>query len=164
MLAAVMHSHAEGYGTVLGGIRHDLLRRYLPIGGLKSFNDKSVKLAYGESASCIKDGRVAAVQSLSGTGSCRLFAEFMKRYMPGAAVYIPKPTWANHHNIFRDAQVEQKGFRYYKPDTRGLDFEGLIDDLQVSAVTRQCREFFKNSSAVVVEFRALGVVHVGSTR
>ena len=55
----------------------------------------------------------------------------MHRYMPGAAVYIPKPTWANHHNIFRDAQVEQKGFRYYKPDTRGLDFEGLMEDLQV---------------------------------
>ena len=88
-------------------------------------------MAYGDSAQCIQDARIAAVQSLSGTGSCRLFAEFMHRYMPGAAVYIPKPTWANHHNIFRDAQVEQKGFRYYKPDTRGLDFEGLMEDLQV---------------------------------
>ncbi len=41
---------------------------YLPIGGLKAFNDLSVKLAYGEDADCIKEGRVAAVQSLSGTG------------------------------------------------------------------------------------------------
>jgi hypothetical protein len=41
---------------------------YLPIGGLKPFNELSVKLAYGEDADCIKDGRVAAVQSLSGTG------------------------------------------------------------------------------------------------
>ncbi|KAK9834357.1 hypothetical protein WJX84_005136 [Apatococcus fuscideae] len=106
---------------------------YLPIGGYKPFNEKSVKLAYGEEAQCIQDGRVAAVQSLSGTGSCRLFAEFMKRYMPGAAVYIPKPTWANHHNIFRDAQVEQKSFRYYKPETKGLDFEGLMEDLQGAA-------------------------------
>ena len=105
--------------------------RYLPIGGLKEFNQVSVKLAYGDNSPAIQDARVAAVQSLSGTGSCRLFAEFMHRYLPGAAVCIPKPTWANHHNIFRDAQVEQRGFRYYKPDTRGLDFEGLMEDLQV---------------------------------
>ena len=82
-----------------------MLHRYLPIGGLKSFNEKSVKLAYGESAPCIQDGRVAAVQSLSGTGSCRLFAEFMRRYLPGAAVYIPKPTWSNHHNILTGLTV-----------------------------------------------------------
>jgi len=28
---------------------------------------------------CLKDGTVAAVQSLSGTGSCRLMADFMHR-------------------------------------------------------------------------------------
>lgn len=41
---------------------------YLPIGGLKSFIEKSVALAYGEDAACIKEKRVAAVQTLSGTG------------------------------------------------------------------------------------------------
>jgi hypothetical protein len=24
-------------------------------------------------------------------------AEFMARYMPGARILIPKPTWSNHH-------------------------------------------------------------------
>lgn len=46
-------------------------------------------------------------------------------------VHITKPTWSNHHNIFRDAGVEKKEYRYYKPSTKGLDFEGLIDDLKV---------------------------------
>ncbi|BDA42238.1 Aspartate aminotransferase, mitochondrial [Coccomyxa sp. Obi] len=106
---------------------------YLPIGGLKAFNDLSVKLAYGEDADCIKEGRVAAVQSLSGTGSCRLMAEFMNRYMPGAKIWIPKPTWSNHHNIWRDAGVEEAIYKYYKPETRGLDQEGLLDDLSKAA-------------------------------
>ncbi len=53
--------------------------RYLPIGGLKDFVVESVKLAYGDDAACIKEGRVAAVQSLSGTGSCRLFADFQRK-------------------------------------------------------------------------------------
>ncbi|KAK9814338.1 hypothetical protein WJX72_004134 [[Myrmecia] bisecta] len=105
---------------------------YLPIGGLKSFNQNSIKLAYGDNADVIKKGQVAAVQSLSGTGACRLMAEFMKRFMPGAKVYIPKPTWSNHHNIFRDAGVEEASFRYYKPETRGLDFEGMMSDLKAA--------------------------------
>ena len=47
-------------------------------------------------------------------------------------VHITKPTWSNHHNIFNDAGVGKKEYRYYKPETKGLDFEGLIDDLKVS--------------------------------
>jgi hypothetical protein len=43
--------------------------RYLPIQGLKPFIDHSVRLAYGANADCLRDGRVAAVQSLSGTGA-----------------------------------------------------------------------------------------------
>ena len=32
-------------------------------------------------------------------------------------------------SIWRDAQVEQQQYRYYKPETRGLDQEGLLEDL-----------------------------------
>ena len=41
---------------------------YLPIEGLQTFIDKSLQLAYGEAAACLQAGRVAAVQTLSGTG------------------------------------------------------------------------------------------------
>eukprot|EP00891_Asterochloris_glomerata_P005254 jgi/Astpho2/5254/Aster-04826 len=103
---------------------------YLPMGGLKDFNQVSIKLAYGDNSPAIAEGRVAAVQSLSGTGSCRLMAEFMKRYKPGAKIWITSPTWSNHHNIFRDAGVERKEYRYYKDETRGLDLDGLLEDLK----------------------------------
>jgi len=55
---------------------------------LKDFNQVSIKLAYGDNNEAIADNRVAAVQSLSGTGSCRLMAEFMKRWMPGSKVLV----------------------------------------------------------------------------
>lgn len=105
---------------------------YLPISGLKDFNQLSIKLAYGEDASVVKDNQVAVVQSLSGTGSCRLMAEFQRRWLPGSKVLIPKPTWSNHHNIWRDAGVEEIIYRYYKPETRGLDFDGLMEDLKAA--------------------------------
>mmetsp|Transcript_15989 Transcript_15989/g.48018 ORF Transcript_15989/g.48018 Transcript_15989/m.48018 type:complete len:430 (-) Transcript_15989:310-1599(-) len=103
---------------------------YLPIGGNKQFVDRAVALALGDDNPAIADGRVAALQSLSGTGACRVMAEFMARFMPGAKIHISDPTWANHHNIFRDAGVERTLYKYYKPETRGLDFEGMIADLQ----------------------------------
>jgi aspartate aminotransferase len=45
-------------------------------------------------------------------------------------VYIPVPTWSNHHNIWKDAGCEERTFRYYKPETRGLDFEGMMEDIE----------------------------------
>jgi aspartate/tyrosine/aromatic aminotransferase len=57
--------------------------------GLRDFNAESVKLAYGEDSPVLANKQVAAVQSLSGTGSCRLFAEFQKRFLPNSSIYIP---------------------------------------------------------------------------
>eukprot|EP00198_Chlamydomonas_reinhardtii_P007273 XP_001696609.1 aspartate aminotransferase [Chlamydomonas reinhardtii] len=103
---------------------------YLPIGGLRDFISESVKLAYGDNAAVLAEGQVAAVQSLSGTGSCRLFADFQKRFMPGTKVFIPEPTWSNHFNIWRDAGVEFAKYRYYKAETRGLDMDGFLEDIK----------------------------------
>jgi hypothetical protein len=69
-------------------------REYLPMGGSVKVIDESLKLAYGEDSEFIKDKRIAAVQALSGTGACRLFADFQKRFLPDTQIYIPTPTWA----------------------------------------------------------------------
>ncbi len=38
-------------------------------------------------------GRVATLQSLSGTGSLRVGAEFISKFLPGTTVYLSSPTW-----------------------------------------------------------------------
>jgi aspartate/tyrosine/aromatic aminotransferase len=53
------------------------------------------------------------------------------RFMPKSKVYIPVPTWANHHNIWADAHVPAAAYRYYAPATRGLDFTGMMEDIKV---------------------------------
>eukprot|EP00850_Spirogloea_muscicola_P004358 SM000018S03723 [mRNA] locus=s18:1045783:1048302:+ [translate_table: standard] len=108
------------------------LMEYAPMGGSATFNGLSAALAYGDGAPVLADRRVAAVQSLSGTGACRLFADFQKRVHPEASIFIPTPTWANHHNIWRDAHVAARPFRYYDPATRGLDFKGLMEDVNAA--------------------------------
>ncbi|KAG9153903.1 hypothetical protein Leryth_006007 [Lithospermum erythrorhizon] len=108
----------------------NVVREYLPMGGSVKMVDESLKLAYGENSELIKDKRIAAVQALSGTGACRLFADFQKRFLPDSQIYISVPTWSNHHNIWRDADVPQNTFRYYLPETRGLDYNGFMEDIK----------------------------------
>ncbi|KAK1257008.1 hypothetical protein QJS04_geneDACA023525 [Acorus gramineus] len=111
-------------------IAGNLNMEYLPMGGSVKMVEETLKLAYGENSELIKDRRIAAVQALSGTGACRVFADFQKRFQPDTQIYIPVPTWSNHHNIWRDAQVPQRTFHYYDPGTKGLDFASLMDDVK----------------------------------
>ncbi|CAN1134207.1 Aspartate aminotransferase, mitochondrial, partial [Linum perenne] len=80
--------------------------------------EESVKLAYGRN-----DLRFAGVPALSGTGGCRLFAE--------SPIYLPDPTWSNHYNIWTNASVPTRIYRYYHPHSKGLDFAALMNDVKV---------------------------------
>jgi len=55
---------------------------------------------------------LCCLQALSGTGSLRLGAAFIARFMKGTTVYISNPTWGNHRNIFGDEGVEWKYYRW----------------------------------------------------
>merc|ERR1712107_221925 len=44
--------------------------------------------------------------------------------------YVSDPTWGNHNMVFKDAGfLEVRKYRYWKKDTRGLDFDGLMEDI-----------------------------------
>lgn len=55
---------------------------YAGIQGIDSYIEKCIKVAYGQNSALIKDNRVAAAQSLSGTGSLRLGFELLKALYP----------------------------------------------------------------------------------
>jgi aspartate aminotransferase len=63
------------------------------MGGDPTFCALSRKLAFGEDCPAIAAGRIATVQSLSGTGALRVGAEFLKRHHAVHIVYLPDPTW-----------------------------------------------------------------------
>ncbi|KMZ73817.1 Aspartate transaminase [Zostera marina] len=109
-----------------------LKKEYLPITGLADFNKSSAKLILGSDSPAIQENRVATVQCLSGTGSLRVGAEFLKKHYNQHTIYIPSPTWGNHPKIFMMAGLSVKTYRYYDPATRGLDFEGLQQDLSAA--------------------------------
>ncbi|KAK3263085.1 hypothetical protein CYMTET_28091 [Cymbomonas tetramitiformis] len=128
----------EGKPLVLNSVRAaerqmvadmSLNKEYLGIGGNPNFCKLSRELILGADCAAVREGRVSTVQSLSGTGALRIAAEFLGTFYKGAAVYLPNPTWGNHKKIFPNGGVAVKSYRYYNPATRGLDFQGLCEDL-----------------------------------
>ncbi|CAK9834584.1 Aspartate aminotransferase, mitochondrial [Anthophora retusa] len=104
-------------------------KEYSPIAGNAEFCKHSVNLAFGECNDIIENGLNATVQGISGTGSLCIGANFLSHFFPGnKEVYLPKPTWGNHAAIFKLARLPIKFYRYYDPNTIGLDFQGVLED------------------------------------
>ncbi|PON76515.1 Aspartate/other aminotransferase [Parasponia andersonii] len=128
----------EGKPVVLNAVRkaeHQLVndvsrvKEYLPIVGIAEFNKLSAKLILGADSPAIQQNRVTTVQCLSGTGSLRVGGEFLARHYHERTIYIPQPTWGNHIKVFALSGLTVKTYRYYDPATRGLNFQGLLEDL-----------------------------------
>ncbi|KAI5862226.1 aspartate aminotransferase [Durotheca rogersii] len=108
-----------------------LNKEYLGITGLPEFTTAAAKLAYGNDSPALE--RVVITQSISGTGALRIGGAFLNRFFPGAkTIYIPSPSWANHKAVFSDSGFKVKEYRYYNKNTIGLDFEGLLADLNAA--------------------------------
>ncbi|KAJ7109268.1 aspartate amino-transferase [Mycena epipterygia] len=109
---------------------------YLPITGLPEFTSAAAKLILGPASPALADGRVASVQTISGTGANHLGALFLSKfYQWGTAekkVWLSNPTWANHHAIFKNVGIEPVEYPYYDPKTIGLDFTGFVDALKTA--------------------------------
>ena len=58
----------------------NLDHEYLPVQGSEIFINSTLKIAYGEEYLPIKENRIGAIQTLSGTGALRLGLEFCKKY------------------------------------------------------------------------------------
>jgi len=108
-----------------------LNKEYLPIGGDAEFIAAAQRSMFGECAP-LAEGRVAGVQALSGTGALRILANFLKNNFPGVTIYKSSPSWGNHRKIFLKAGLQQADYRYWDANTRGLDYEGMLEDIRAA--------------------------------
>ena len=104
-------------------------RGYLPIEGLAAYNAAVQPLLFGADSAAIKAGRIVTLQSLGGTGALKLGADFLKRFIPGAAVHVSNPSWENHRALFEGAGFEVNTYPYYGGPGKGVDFTGMLDRL-----------------------------------
>ena len=121
-------------------------KEYLPIEGDVEFLAVALELIYGPQLYAQLHPCMAKVQTLSGTGACCVGGHFLAHFLhdrrpsavndndesepPTPRIYLPVPTWTNHWNVFRQCGLDPHPYRYYNPDTNGLDMEGLLEDLR----------------------------------
>lgn len=92
---------------------------------MAQFIQRSLEFGYGMGAPVIGDGRIAAVQAISGTGGCRLAGEFIHKFFGKVPLFIPNPTWGNHVAIFQNAGLVPTYYPYYDAAKNSVDFEAL---------------------------------------
>jgi aromatic-amino-acid transaminase len=100
-------------------------RSYLPIDGLAAYDRAVQRLVFGADSPAVTEGRVITVQALGGTGGLKLGADFLRRLLPGAEVWISDPSWENHRALFESAGFKVNTYSYYQAGTHGLDFAGM---------------------------------------
>ena len=105
-------------------------RAYVPIEGPNPYNSAVQNLLFGADSPLIKEGRVVTAECLGGTGALRVGGDFVKRLETNAPAAISAPSWENHRGIFESAGYQVLEYTYFDPNTRGVDFEGMVKSLE----------------------------------
>ncbi len=103
---------------------------YLPIDGLPAYDKAVQSLLFGADNEIVLTGRAVTVQALGGTGALKIGADFLRRFAPGAQLWISDPSWENHRALFEGAGFVVNSYTYYDAATRGLDFKGMVEALE----------------------------------
>jgi aspartate aminotransferase/aromatic-amino-acid transaminase len=104
-------------------------KSYLPISGDPLYAAEVQKLLFGDSSEVITSSRAATAHAPGGTGALRVGGDLLKKFYPGAKVWISKPTWANHKGVFTTAGFPLAEYAYYNATSRSLDFPAMVADL-----------------------------------
>ncbi len=100
-------------------------RGYQPIDGLAAYNQAVRDLVFGKESEVLESGRVMTIEALGGTGALKVGADYLRRLLPKATIYISDPSWENHRALFEHAGFVVENYPYYDPTTRGVDFDAM---------------------------------------
>lgn len=135
-----VYRDGEGKPVVLDSVRKaeeillkdtTLNKDYLPMKGDDDFIKAAQNLIFGENCPAVQQGKIATVQSISGTGALKLCFEFIRKHRP-SSIYIPNPTWGNHKQLIEFAMMDYRLYPYWDQANRGLDFNGLLESLRTA--------------------------------
>jgi len=108
----------------------DYNHEYFPIVGSPKLCIEAKKLMYGDASPL---DNMAAMQSLSGTGSLRVLFGFIKeQWLASGAgselptIFVPNQTWGNHRTIAEHAGLKWQNYPYHDAKTNALDFANMI--------------------------------------
>ena len=111
---------------------------YQPIDGSAAYNKAVQAMLFGRDSPLLAEGRVVTAQTLGGTGALKIGADYLKRLLPEATVYLSDPSWENHRLVFERAGFRVEVYPYYDALTRGVDFAAMkscLEKLPAGSIT-----------------------------
>ena len=127
----VLSSIKEAEGRVASELQSGrTFKEYLPIEGDATFRKLSAELVFGAGSAALREGRVATMQTISGTGAVSVAASTLRLVGGFTEIYLPEPSWSNHAQIFGAAGLEVRSYPYLDKRTgTTLDFEAMHEAL-----------------------------------
>lgn len=96
----------------------------------------AARLMFGDDCEALKDDRIASIQTVAGTGACRIGAVFLRKYWPSTSssvltpVHIGTPTWGNYDPLFKHAGFETSIATYpYLDASQAIDMASVLTSL-----------------------------------
>lgn len=137
-LGVGVYKDAQGRTPVLPSVKEaerridasETSKSYLPIEGSPEYAAATQRLLLGADHPLLASGRVVTVQAPGGTGALRVAAEFIKRFLPDATVWISNPTWPNHPSVFQSAGLKVDSYPYFDAAHHRVDFEAMMAKLR----------------------------------
>ena len=103
---------------------------YLPMEGDAACRAQVAALLLGPDHPAIAAGRVATIQTVGSSGGLKVGADFLKTWLPEAAVWVSDPTWDNHRAMFEGSGFVVNSYPYHDAATGGLRFEAMLAALR----------------------------------
>ncbi|SHE93965.1 aromatic amino acid aminotransferase apoenzyme [Ruegeria intermedia] len=136
-LGVGVYKNAQGVTPVMRAVKaaehriweEQQTKAYTGLAGDPAYADAMITLILGTS---VPRANIAAVATPGGTGACRQAFELIRMANPSARVFVSNPTWPNHISILNYLGIETVAYRYFDEETRGVDFDGMIEDLKTA--------------------------------
>ena len=123
VLSSVLKAESRVNEALASG---EIDKEYLPIEGDALFRRLSAELVLGSDSPALAEQRCATLQTISGTGAVSVAAAALRRVAGVGSVYLPDPSWGNHHHIFSSAGLEVRSYSYLDKTTgTTLDFDAM---------------------------------------
>lgn len=109
-------------------LEEEKTKTYLSQLGHHRFLEESKKLLFGREFTELHGERIAVCQNVGGTGALRIGGEFLCREI-SKQIFLPEPTWANHHGVFPSSGMEVAHYPYYDRKKSTISFDAVVDAL-----------------------------------
>jgi len=133
-LGVGVYKDASGNTPIMRGVKQaeqqlwqaETTKAYTGLAGDPAFGDAMVAMVLDDA---VPRANVAAAATPGGTGAVRQGFDLVRMANPEARVFVSDPTWPNHLSILKHMGMEMVPYRYFDDDSRGVDFDGMMEDL-----------------------------------